>query len=421
MGQVVPDSDLPDSSNVVPDSDLPDHPSVATAPAGPPRFTPSQLLDPNNVAAIDKAYGLHRPGAETVAKIGNWVSQAPKKAGDVAQNLAVKAGANPWGAAAIGEGTELGVNALEMLPFGVSGARGLKPSAESPFAAEEAAETQRLSDIHDQAAARNLDIPESANSERIAKAASNNQSISDNIVRKNFGLSEKAPLTPQMMDAWRSKFAANSTYAEARAIPDVQLSPEAANDLGALPQNLKKSLNLDLGTIQDGHITGDQAVDLSRALRAKSSNLWKAAKFNPAFEDDARAIDQTVDSLEGSVGKYLQNPAQWAVDRAHIAQSYDVQSALDSGHIDVHDLARMKYAKGAIKPWSGDISMLADMGNLHPDAFTLTRTPLPKYGMLRKGLAFGAGVAAAQGAAKLGLGAISHAVGQQATNVVAPE
>lgn len=345
-----------------------------------------------------------------------------KSAGDALQGFAVRHNASPYVAAALGELPELGkdVAQAELSGPALAHSAGELSSEVPSFAEEEAAETERLADIHARAESQGFDIPETASPERLAKASSTNQGLADNTIRQNFNLSPQAPLTPEMMDGWRSRFAANSTFAEARAVPEVQLSEEAVDSLDALPAAMKKYLRLDDVISADNTISGDEAVNLSQALRGESSSYWKSAKLNPGDKYQARGIDAAVDNVENSVGGYLKDPQQWALDRAKIAQSYDVQSALDSGHVDVGDLSRIKYSKNQIQPWSGPINDLASLGNLHPDAFSLTRTPLPRYSLLRKGLAYGAGAAAGAAAAKAGLGALSHVVGQSAANAITP-
>lgn len=298
---------------------------------------------------------------------------------------------------------------------------GASETTAAPYAAAENAEISRIMDIHENAASRGFQIPETASPEQLSRAASTNQPLADNVVRGNFNLSPKAPLTPQMMESWRDSFNAGNSYAEARSIPKVQLNDDAVESLGSLPKPLYDRLGLDNKIATDNTLSGSDAVDISQALRARATQLWKTSKMFPEYEDQAVAVNKAVDNLEDSVAPNLKDPEQWALDRAKNAQSYNVQAALDAGHVDVRDLARMKFAKGQIKPWTGDVSDLADLGNLHPDAFQLTRTQLPNYSMLRKGLAWGAGAAASYAAGKAGLGAVSHLVGQGTSNAVAPQ
>jgi hypothetical protein len=432
MSDFDPDVYLSQSSapQAAPQSFNPDQylsqPSIPSAPpgvqAGPqtPKFTPQQMLDPRYVAAIDRAYGLHHPLGEAIANIGTKIEDMPQSAGNAVQNYAIKQGAGPYTAAGLGEGTELGINVLEGLPFaGVGGARTL-PNAPSYAAAEEA-EANRLGDIHARAEARGLQIVDQGTPETIGRAASNNQSIVDNTIKGNFGLSPNAPATPQMLDGWRSSFVKNSTYAEARAVPKVQLNDDAVESLANLPKPLYDRLGLDAKISPSNAISGDDAVDVSQALRARASQLWKTSKMFPEYEDQAVAMDQAVDHLEDSVAPNLKDPEQWNLDRAKIAQSYDAQSALDGGHFDARDLARLKFAKNQIKPWTGDMSDIADLAQLHPDSFQLTRTTLPKYSLLRRGLTWGAGAAASYAAGKAGLGAVSHLIGQQTSNAITPQ
>jgi len=394
---------------------------------------PMPILDPTRLQGQDPSQieAARRAVTPTsldplVNKAVNYVTGLPGKWGDELQAYARSKGVeNPYLQAAIGEVPQLTANvAATFAPFGFASdeENAAREVGElGNYSAREESEISRLADIHARAEAKGFDIPEVASPERLAKSAANNQSVTDNVVRANFGLTKKAPLTPQMLEGWREDFNAANSYAEARNIGKLQLNDDALNGLSNLPKPIYDRLGIDSKISPSGVIDSNDAVDISQALRSRSSQLWRTSKTLPEYEDQAIAMDKTIDSLEDSVTPHMKDPNQWALDRAKNAQSYNVQAALDSGHVDVGDLARMKFAKGQIKPWTGDLSDLADLGQLHPDAFRLNRTPVPRYGALRKGLAWGAGAAAAGAAAKLGMGAVSHVVGSQAANAVAPE
>ena len=78
----------------------------------------------------------------------------------------------------------------------------------------------------------------------------------------------------------------------------------------------------------DNTLSGSDAVDISQALRARATQLWKTSKMFPEYEDQAVAVNKAVDNLEDSVAPNLKDPEQWALDRAKNAQSYNVQSSL---------------------------------------------------------------------------------------------
>lgn len=384
--------------------------------ATPPRPQPSPMTEAQHIALLQQSdrplVGAGTAALQTAGYIMNWPGKA-------LTGLAVRHGVtNPYAAAAIGVIPDLTEDAgAALLGRSAVGAA----EEEAPYAAQEESEISRIADIHERAAARGFQIPEAATPEGLSRAASNNQPLADNVVRGNFNLSPKAPLTPQMMESWRDGFNADNTYAEARAIPKVQLNDDAVESLGGLPKQLYDRLGIDNKVAPNNTVSGSDAMDINQALRARASALWKTSKMFPEYEDQAVAVSKAADDIEDSVSLNLKDPAQWALDRAKNAQSYNVQSALDAGHVDVGDLARMKFAKGQIKPWTGDISDLADLGNLHPQAFQLTRTPLPNYSALRQGLKWGVGAAASYAAGKAGLGAVSHLIGQHAANTVAPE
>ena len=412
IGQVQAQGDQPSTGD----------PAIDFAMAGgskpPQRPQPKPMTDAQHLAFLQQSDRPLQGVGTAVVQTAGQLLQAPGKA---LTGFAVRQGVtNPYAAAAIGVIPDI----VEDVGMGLAG-RALgttsDASAAAPYAAQEEAEISRIGDIHANAQAKGFVIPETATPNQLSKAASTNQPLADNVVRGNFNLSPKAPLTPQMMDSWRGGFNASNTYAEARAVPKVQLNDNAVESLASLPKPLYDRLGLDNKIAPDNTVAGSDAMDINQALRARASAFWKTSKMLPEYEDQAVAVTKAADSVEDSVSPYLKDPAQWALDRAKNAQSYNVQSALDGGHVDVGDLARMKFAKGQIKPWTGDISDLADLGNLHPDAFQLTRTPLPNYSALRKGLSWAAGTAATGAAAKLGWGAAGHFFGQQASNAVTPE
>lgn len=437
---------MSDSSDLIPDSAL-----TAVSGAQATISSPSDdLIPPSAIASSGSALQFPLPTPKGLQEsdkplqgmgtaIPQTVSHVLAMPGQALTKFAVKEGVtNPYAAAAIGVLPDLAEDAVGgkqfvkegldlMAPPGVSA-----PIAPHPLAGAVADETSRLADIKTRAQNYGLQVPDSGTAQQFADVARDNQPVADDIIRKNFGLPANAPLTPGMLDSVRSNVAAN-TYGPIRKIPSVPLSDDAVEGLSTLPTSIQKKLDVNNKVNADNTVSGSDGVDLSQGLRAVSNDYWSAYNRSqlPEHKYLAQQVDNTVDAVEGSIRTQAAKSGNesdvdnWEQGRTAIAQTYNVQAALDSGHVNVSKLRRQA-AAGA--PLSGDLDMLAQLGEDNPEAFKLSRVNSPQVGFLRRaaaGAAPYAGAAIGGGAGTLmgmpGIGAAGGAIlGSHIANMLAP-
>lgn len=334
--------------------------------------------------------------------IGQAAGEALNWPGKALTGLAVRSGiSNPYVAGAIGTIPDLAEDYLMGGRQAIGDIRniathglappGVAPPAPNPYAGDVAGEQARLDAIQSRGQALGLQTPETATPAQFAETAGNNQTISENVVKKTFGLPNDAPMTPQMLNSVRKNVAAQ-TYGPIRAIDSVQLPPNVVGELNALPPNVLKKLPITDNLSPENTVTGKGLVDLSQGLRAMSNDYWEAYERSqlPEHKYLAQQLDSAVDGVEGAARTKLAadgNEAaadNWDQGRTTIAQTYNVQRAIKNGHLDVNNLARQQ-ANGA--PLSGDLQVLATLADRNPDAFKFTRTNVPRPGLAARATA----------------------------------
>lgn len=313
----------------------------------------------------------------------NWPDMAGQKAGDFAADQ----GAPPWLSTGVRIAPDVGMSLLGLRHGNIE--RG--GSAAEPAALEHVpniydSAVQRVAgkqaDFRARGAQAGLDLPESGTQARFDAASATNTDVADGLIRNHFGLPEDAPLHPDMMEEVRKQVGgANSSYAAIRRIPSIDLASDAQAALKDIPEN---SLGKTFSVPRGAAITGPEAVELSQRLRFRAKAYDKAASAgNPDADLMAESFRDAAEKVENSVKDHLRANDQealalrWDKDRTTIAQTYDVEAALDRGHINVAKLAKRPYL-------SGDLEMLADLGQSNPDAFKVTRTNKPQPGFMRK-------------------------------------
>jgi hypothetical protein len=253
------------------------------------------------------------------------------------------------------------------------------------------AESARISQAVQRGRAAGMDLPD--------RQISPTQGAANQIVRQEFDMPDRAPITPKMLDAVRRNNYAPG-YQAVEKIPKVQLGSAYEDDIG----------NVDLSAIKDkyqpppgGSMTGERAVELSKYLREKGSAYFQegtveGTEKGQAHWDAAQAVEDAVERRLKATGQ-AQTATDWDNARVGYAKTYSVQSALDgAGNVVVPKL-KSQLIRG--KPLSGGLEDLATMGAVNPEAFR-GAPQAPKPGLLRR---FGAHSAPIVG------GAIGGAVG----------
>lgn len=313
-----------------------------------------------------------------------WVPKIAHAAGEKAQDL----GASPGVATAV----ETGINAIPMAA-GVRGIEGV-PKTSGQLADEAALrEGQKAGYVVPPATsnptfANNL-LEGAAGKLTTAQLASvKNQSITNGLVNKEFGLPQDAPVTHEAMEQIRS--AQSPAYEAIKQVPDIAFGPTydaELNKLGAtsnkitsaLP-NFKSTGSQEVQALVDslrpagGKMDGETAVELSKVLRSESSNYQMAADRanDPQARTLARAYRGAGEAVENAIEDHLNNIGQpelaqnWDDARRTIAKTYSVQNALDgAGNVDATKLGK-QLLKG--KPLSGNLETAANFALAFPKA-----------------------------------------------------
>lgn len=327
----------------------------------------------------------------------------------------------------------------QRLVAGATAAGGLAPTGESmvepatepatqphPLAAAAQSETQRLADIKTRGEAAGLQLPEGGSTAQHAEAAVNNQPVANSVVRNELGLPDNAPLTigPKGMLATGRKTYAGPAYQAIENIPSIPLGPKYQADIA----------DIDLDQIApkyrpptDGDMSGEDAVDLSKELRARAIKYDKIASSGLPGSVEAGDLADThraaAEAVEDAVQDHLTSIGQpeaaqaWDDARVYTAKSYSAEHALSngSGNVQVSDLKTQLFKNK--KPLSDGLEDLATLGAQYPQAFKLTLPSAATPGFMRRagaavapyvgGLIGGAGGTLAAGPAGAGVGAFT--------------
>lgn len=215
-----------------------------------------------------------------------------------------------------------------------------------------------------------------------------NQEVTNGLIRKEFGLPEHTPLTPETMEQIRAT--EGLTYKAVSNVPDIAFGPQYEKELDALTtasRKISQSLPSYRATgaqqVQqlidslkpiDGKMDGETAVELSKSLRSEASSYQAAA--DRMGDPQARLLAHTyrgaAEAVENAVERHLQASGQpeladrWDAARRTIAKSYSVQNAMDgAGNVDALKLGK-QLIKG--KPLSGNLESAANFANAFPKA-----------------------------------------------------
>jgi hypothetical protein len=325
----------------------------------------------------------------------NWVDQSGKKLADFAADR----GAPPL----VSTGLRILPDAAAAL-FGLRrGAGGGTSAPESyaeapvteadfnPLSGAAEIERQRLMDIRARGTAAGLDMPEGGTPARFAQASATNTPIANTIIRRNFGLPDDAPLTPEMLEAVRDHVA-QKTYGPVRSEPDIGLSQAARQSIDNLPDIIRNKLKFQGQALEDATpetVSGDDAVSMSQRLRAVAKTYDKAfnRSGNPEAGSLADMAHEAVDQLESSVRDHFASSGResiadnWEMGRRVIAQTHDVEATLDgAGNANLAQLRKRPYL-------SGPLDDLANLAGRYPEAFKTTRMAAPSPGLARRAAA----------------------------------
>jgi len=229
------------------------------------------------------------------------------------------------------------------------------------------------------------------------QASIKNQTITNGLVRSEFGLPEDAPLTSDTMDAIRA--AQSPAYQAVKTIPDIQFGAKynadltkltgTANKITAALPNYKSTGSAQIQDLVDslkptnGVMDGETAVELSKSLRSEASSYLTAA--NRTGDPQARALGTAyrgaAEAVENAVEDHLTNigqpdlAANWDAARTTIAKTYSVENALDgAGNVDATKLGK-QLLKG--KPLSGNLEAAANFANAFPKAARNLKESVP--------------------------------------------
>ena len=203
-------------------------------------------------------------------------------------------------------------------------------------------------------------------------AATRNQKVSENLVRKGLGLAPDTPISFETMRLYRGA-QHNAGYEPLRNVGDIPAGAgfnQSLDDIakqytgkGTIPAVQKK----DIAELVDAHkstgFDSGDAVDAIRILREDASEL-----FQKGDNAKAKATRAIADAYETAIDDALKTTGQkdllkaYREARQNIAKSSTVEKAIreGSGTLDARILAR-ELQKG--KPLTGDIKTAAQFAN----------------------------------------------------------
>ena len=343
---------------------------------------PGFKVAPDWLKAEDRPLqGMGTVAVQTAGQILN----APGKA---LTGAAVKAGiTNPYAAAAIGVIPDL---AEDFLLGGRKPKLTAPPAEIAPHPLLDAAtqEQARLEAMNAKATEAGINLPE--------KELSGPQHVVNDLARDDLKLPRATqngptPLTPNMLAAGR-KQNVSPAYQAISSLPEpIQISPTTRATIDDVSSMLPKKLAATLPT--GNTMTGQQAVEFSKILRARANQLDMpgANAAGDLWSDVSQAHRDAAHAIEDDVTNHLTANGQgdlataWDAARRYNAKSYAYQSALDgAGNVRVPDLKRQ--LKNDV-PLSDNAELIANIGASHPELFSGAPARPVEPGIVRKAAA----------------------------------
>lgn len=238
-------------------------------------------------------------------------------------------------------------------------------------------------------------------------ASVKNQSVTDSLVRKAFGLSEDAPLTLDTMRQVRAQ-AFESGYAPlrewgggaVRIKPDTEFLAEASK-LTSRADNASKAfgdiVKSDLAPLVDGlksakPFTPAEGVDAIAVLREKASDLFTQGNktAGKAYKDAAELIEAQLERTLTKSGKDASGlVAAYKEARKTMAKSFDAEKAINRGRDGmVNAQALASILRKAPDRLTGELRTVAEAASSMPQA-----TRIPQAGWANPLTAVDSGVA----------------------------
>jgi hypothetical protein len=243
-------------------------------------------------------------------------------------------------------------------------------------------------------------------------ASTINQPVINNIIKKDLGLPDTAPLNIDSLNAIRQQ--AGNAYNTIRDAGTITPGDKYSNALNTIASNTNgqaksfpglKSDDISnvIGTLNQKSFDAGDAIDATRFLRNLSDKAYASGD-----KQVGSAYKQASSALEDAIGDHLAATGNTAAltnfqnARQTIAKTYSVQKAMNpaTGDIDAAKLAS-QFNKGA--PLSGGIKDVAQLGNAFPKATQLLKTPYQALSPLDYGIGAISAAAGAVGSGVPGL------------------
>lgn len=224
------------------------------------------------------------------------------------------------------------------------------------------------------ATVKNVMLEKTAGKSKLEQQMSvHNQTVTDNIARKELGLSNTAPLTEKTTRDIRAE-EYKKGYEPVKAIGRVETDAQYATDLGALkdeftgaaksfPEAVPDTVGKLIDTYGKTEFTSADAVTVSRNLRAEAS-----ANFRKGENALAKAQLGIANAMENQIERTLGDSAlldAFRASRKRMAISHTIEDALHlgAGRVDLKDLAK-DLRRGDFL--SGDLKKAAEFANTFP-------------------------------------------------------
>ena len=235
-----------------------------------------------------------------------------------------------------------------------------------------------------------------------AKAVETNLPKWNEIARKDLGLPENTPLTPEAFE--KARATNYKPYEKIKSIEVIQPSEDVSRQLNALkldplstssPEKAAKVNEIinRVGTqINEGMMSGENVVGQIRGFRKDATRVLKNPNATPIDADIAEAQIGIANSLENLLEANITDPKllnEFRAARTAIAKTHDWESATGVTTQQVDPLQIAKLAEKG-KPLSGVLKDVATVAGNFPDiaSTTVAREPL-LYQRLRRGGAGG--------------------------------
>lgn len=234
-----------------------------------------------------------------------------------------------------------------------------------------------------------------------AKAVEANLPKWNQVARKDLGLPENTPLTPEAFE--KSRTPHYQPYEEVRKMGVLQSSDDVLNDLSRLKldplstSNPEKAMKVNgvvdrtLNQVAEG-LTGDNVVGQIRGFRKDATRVLKNPNSTPIDIDVAEAQIGIANALENLIESNVRDPkalGRLRDARTAIAKSYDWERAtgVTTQQVDPLQIAKMA-EKGA--PLTGTLADVAKVAGNFPEiaSTSVAKEPL-LYQRLRRGGAGG--------------------------------